>query len=174
MRNSIVFVLAVFSFAVIGCGKDTAEPKPADNNAASSGGHDGHDHHHDHDHSAAGPHGGHVMEIGDEQYHAEWTHDDKSGKITIYLLDGDIKEDAWTTAESITITTKIRDDEQEHALLAVNQDEQEPPQASQFEITSPNLLTALNQVGPAVTAELKVTIGGESFRVEFEKHAHDH
>src|SRR6185436_6355616 len=39
---------------------------------------DGHDHGHDHahDHAHAGPHGGQIIEIGEEEYHAEMTHAD--------------------------------------------------------------------------------------------------
>ena len=176
MRASTLLLLISALCLAIGCGKDGASGKPAADATGQTAGpdsHAGHDHH-DHDHAALGPHGGHVMEIGEEQYHAEWTHDNTSGKITIYLLDGEIKDDAWSTAESIVISTTIRDKTEDYQLVAANQDDQNPPQASKFEITSPNLLTALNQVGEAVKAELKVSIGGDSFTKAFEAHNHDH
>ena len=57
---------------------------------------------HAHDHAHHGPHHGHLMEIGDEAYHAEWTHDE-SGKVTFYILDSDAKKEVPIAADEITI-----------------------------------------------------------------------
>ena len=153
---------------VVGCQQHSSPPAPGNGN-----GHPEEDHH-DHDHGALGPHGGHVLVLGDEQYHAEWTHQDESGEIVIYLLDQDIKQDVFTTAELITITTTIRDESKTYELAADNQDQQDPPRASRFKATSPNLLTALKQAGSGVKAEMRVIIDGTFFRGRFEKHDHDH
>src|SRR3982751_3555980 len=59
-----------------------------------------------HDHAHHGPHNGHLMEIGEEEYHAEWTHDD-SGKITFYVLDSDAKKEVPIAADELTIDVKI-------------------------------------------------------------------
>jgi hypothetical protein len=53
---------------------------------------DGHDHEGAHDHDALGPHGGHVVVLGEEEYHAELTHDEVSHNVAVYLLDGEVKE----------------------------------------------------------------------------------
>ena len=153
---------------VVGCQQHSSPPAPGNGN-----GHPEEDHH-DHDHGALGPHGGHVLVLGDEQYHAEWTHEDKSGDIVIYLLDQEIQEDVTTTAELITITTTIRDESQTYELAADNQNEEDPPRASRFKATNPNLLTALKQAGSGVKAEMRVIIDGTFFRGTFEKHEHDH
>ena len=42
---------------------------------------------HDHAHSSEGPHGGSLIELGNEEYHAELVHDEQAGTITIYVLD---------------------------------------------------------------------------------------
>ena len=70
---------------------------------------DGHDHAHDHghDHGSDGPHGGHILGLGDEEYHLEWLHND-AGKLTFYLLDATAKEDVTTTTNSITIETTVK------------------------------------------------------------------
>ena len=71
----------------------------------------GHDDH-GHAHAESGPHGGHVIEIGDEQLHAEWTHDD--GEVVVFLLDSTAKSDATISDESVLITTKIGETEKSY------------------------------------------------------------
>jgi len=75
---------------------------------------------HEHEHVHHGPHGGHVMAIGDEEYHAEWTHDE-SGKVTFYLLDAAAKKEVPIAAEEITIDVKVgMHDPVTYKLAAVN------------------------------------------------------
>ena len=167
MKNKWILVLISFILAA-GCQQSPSSPPP------SSGESQHPEDEHDHDHGALGPHGGHVLVLGDEQYHAEWTHDDKSGEIAIYLLDADIKEDVATAAELITIATTIREETQTYELAADNQDQADPPRASRFKTTNPNLLTALKQAGSGVDAQVRVVIDGSLFRGTFEKHDHDH
>ena len=164
VHPGLISILALF--LVLGC-QESPSPPPS---GPGEGQHP--EDHHDHDHGALGPHGGHVLVLGDEQYHAEWTHDDKSGEIAIYLLDADIKEDVATTAELITIATTIREETQTYELAADNQDQADPPRASRFKTTNPNLLTALKQAGSGVDAQVRVVIDGSLFRGTFEKHDH--
>ena len=166
VHPSLISILVLL--LVVGCQQPSSPPPPAAG--------DGHQHEgeHDHDHGALGPHGGHVLELGEEQYHAEWTHEDLSGEIVIYLLDADIKQDVTTTAELITITTTIRGESQTYELAADNQDQGDPPRTSRFKTTNPNLLTALKQAGSGVEAQLRVIIDGTFFRGTFEIHDHDH
>src|SRR6476661_3501394 len=63
---------------------------------------------HDHEHHHHGPHNGHLMELGEEEYHAEWTHDE-SGKVTFYILDSEAKKEVPIAADEITIGVKIGD-----------------------------------------------------------------
>src|SRR5947207_1783574 len=83
------------AFALTGCPRANHSEKPV---------HD--DHGHDHVHQ--GPHKGHLMEIGGEQYHAEWTHDE-SGKVTFYILDSEAKKEVPIAADEIAIDVKIGD-----------------------------------------------------------------
>src|SRR3990167_6278455 len=64
---------------------------------------------HDHAHPETGPNGGHLVELGEEEYHIEWTHDDKSGLVTLYVLDGAAKSTVPVAAETISITAKVED-----------------------------------------------------------------
>ena len=167
MKTAPLFLTSAILALAPGCQPDPGPP-PVPGNTTQL------EEQHDHDHGALGPHGGHVLVLGDEQYHAEWTHEDQSGEIVIYLLDQDIKEDVTTTAELITITTTIRDESQTYELAADNLNKEDPPRASRFKATNPNLLTALKQAGSGVKAEMRVIIDGTFFRGTFEKHEHDH
>lgn len=142
------------------------------NNAANQAGKapkgDNHDHAHDHAHH--GPHQGHLMEIGGEEYHAEWTHDE-SGKITFYILDSEAKNDVPIASEEIVIDVKIGENPPvTYKLAAVN------PMAGKsatFEITDKNLLGVVEQIkSPGIVATLKVKINGKDYEQRIEEHHH--
>ena len=42
---------------------------------------------HAHAHPTEGPHHGSLIELGKEDYHAEFVHDDTTDTVTIYILD---------------------------------------------------------------------------------------
>lgn len=156
----------------VGCG-DSAKPKAA-TNAEHGHDHEGHGHEgHDHSH-AHGIHGGHVVELGKEEYHAEWTHDE-SGKIVVYILDSAMKKDFPITAEKLTINTKVGDKAASYELAAVNRTEGDKPTAFQFEVEDKALLGVLESLSKGVTAHLAVEIEGKSFNAEItHDHGHEH
>lgn len=170
----LALLSAALCLPLTGCGGKT-DVKKADKEHD----HD-HDHHgHDHDHAAHGPHGGHIMELGDEEYHAEWTHDDKSGNVTVYILDSTMKKEVPIEAESITIKTSVKgadgDQETTYTLAAVNPSTGDKPTASQFEITDQALLTVLKAIGGGASATLELPINGKPYVAKFEAHSdHDH
>jgi hypothetical protein len=160
----IALAAASLPLAMTGCG-----PKPAGKKADTHG-HD-HDHDHGHDHAAHGPHEGHVLELGDEEYHAEWTYDDGSGKVTVYLLDHELKQPAPTGAETIAIKVKVGENEKEYLLEAVDRTAGDAPMASQFELVDKTLGTALITTGTDAT--LTVEIGGKPYTAKIEHDDHD-
>lgn len=130
-----------------------------------------HDHDHAHDHAHHGPHGGHIMEIGEEEYHAEWTHD-SSGKVTFYILDAAIQKEVPIAAEELEITVKIGENEPAtYKLAAVNPQD---GKSAVFETTDKNLEGALGALSARVTATInKLTIGDKTFEnVKIEEHSH--
>lgn len=81
--------LLAINVPLTGCGDKTAEPKK-DKDASAALSHDGHDHcDHDatHQHSCEGPHGGHLIELGDKAYQAKLLRDEKTNTVTVHLLD---------------------------------------------------------------------------------------
>jgi hypothetical protein len=133
--------------------------------------HAGHDHGHAHD---LGPNGGHLLELGDEQFHAEWVHEDESGKLTVFILDAAGKELVPIAAEKLVLEKTIGDRTDKYELLAVDR-QGEAPKSARFEIVDKALLAALQLVGQGVEASLTVDVNGQPFTVKFPKHEdHDH
>jgi hypothetical protein len=60
----------------------------------------------EHAHASAGPHGGSLIELGEEEYHAELVHDDASGIVTVYLLDSAAKTAVPIDATEVVINLK--------------------------------------------------------------------
>jgi hypothetical protein len=135
-------------------------------------GHEGHDHGHDHSH-AHGLHGGHIIEIGEEEYHAEWTHEE-SGKVTVYVLDAEMKKEVPIEAEEIMIDTVVAGQANSFPLAAVDRTEGDMPKASKFEIVDQKLLGVLESLSEGVTATLKLTINGKPYEAKITHDDHDH
>ena len=72
----------------------------------------------EHAHPDEGPHGGSLVELGDEKYHAELLHDDDKGTVTIYLLDGAAKNAVLTDAKEITFNVKHAKEAEQFQLAA--------------------------------------------------------
>jgi hypothetical protein len=157
MRSLAYITLALaICLPLAGCG-DTQKKKPVDDHA--------HEHEHEHEH-VHGAHGGHVMELG-PNHHAEWTHDDDSGKVQVYILGADQKTEMPIAAEKVTIKTKVGDATRDFELEAVNPME---GKTALFELTDKELLTILNSIGEATSATLEVPIDGT---IHVEKFVHD-
>lgn len=122
-------------------------------------------------HPTHGPHGGELIELGNEEYHAELIHDDAS--VTIYILDG-----AATTAvpiEATEIHVNLKHDGQpEQFILAAVPDEGDPQgRSSRFESSDAELAGHLDEEG--AEPQLVVVIAGSSYRGSMEhSHGHDH
>ena len=138
------------------------------------GEHAGHDHA-GHDHAAHGPHGGHLIEIGEEEYHAEWTHAE-DGTVTIYILDAAAKNEVPIAAETIQIDLKIGETPKSFTLDAVARTEGDMPKSAKFEVVDKGLVEVLKGLGGSVTATLKAEINGKSYSapITHDDHGHKH
>ncbi len=126
----------------------------------------------DHDHHDHGPHEGHLAEVGEEEYHIEWTHD-KSGKVVVYILDAAAKKEVGVDQPSITIETKVGDESNTYELIAVKPSEE--AKASKFEIVDQQLLGAIETLGAATATIKELKIGDKTFTdVKMEEHEHEH
>ncbi|MEX0612533.1 MAG: hypothetical protein WD738_18855 [Pirellulales bacterium] len=171
----VAALASVWAAALVGlpgCGRRSAEMEsPPSDHAA----HD--DHAHDHGHE--GPHGGHIIELGTEEHHAELTHDDEAHRIGIYLLGSDAKTAAPIVAESVTINVSVDGQASQYILPAVAQPGEPTGKSSYFELVSEPLCAVVCGESEAskTHARLGLTIDGKPYvgLIETEAaHEHDH
>lgn len=177
--RAFIFVLcmAVVTLPLAGCGSaespDAAQQERSGHEQEHDHGHDhdqNHSHGHNHSHSDSGPHQGHLIELGDESYHLEWTHDDSSKTLTFYVLDSTAKEDIEIPAENIDIHVSVADATTKYEVPAVR--EEGGTQTAKFEITDPDLFALLEDAKVKVIAE--VQIDGNPYQGPMEHHHHGH
>jgi hypothetical protein len=170
-----VVLMAWCLFNVSGCAKGEPDGGTV---VADDHGHDhGHAHGDEHSHGDEGPHGGHIIELGGEEHHAELTHDE-THKVGIYLLGGDAKTAAPIEAESVTINVSVDGKPTQFVLPAVPQTGETDGKSSYFELVSEPLETVVAGESEAknVQARLSLMINGKPYvgLIETAAHEHDH
>jgi hypothetical protein len=144
---------------ITGCGDKRPEPRPKSPTAKTA-----------HDHPHEGPHGGHIIELSDEDYHAELVHDDKTNTVTVYLLDSSAKKAAPIAAEDVTINLTI-DSKPQQFKLAAKPLEGEQGKSSRFEASDEALMKALDAKG--ASGRLDLNVEGKAYSGTIEAHDHE-
>jgi len=156
-------------FGLNGCGKGPTGGETAG---------DEHAHDDEHAHGVEGPHGGHIIELGTEDHHAELTHDETTHKVGIYLLGSDAKTAAPIEAESVTINVSTDGVPSQYVLPAVPQAGEAGGQSSYFEIESEPLCDVVcgESEAKSTQARVSLTIGGKPYvgLIETAPHEHGH
>jgi hypothetical protein len=67
-----------------------------------------------HQHADEGPHGGHLVELGDEEYHAEVVLDVKTKDVNVYILGSDAKTPVPIDAKEVKLDLTIAGKTQPH------------------------------------------------------------
>lgn len=165
--HTLTLTLAGLSFVCAGCAEGTSTTSPETAPPPATVG----DHAHDHDHPSEGPHHGELIELGGEEYHAELVHDEDSGSLTIYVLDGTATQTVPVESQEIVINATI-DGQPQQFKLAAAPDEGDPEgTSSRFVSTSAELAAHLDEEGSS--PQLVLTIKGKSYRGKI-THSHDH
>lgn len=123
-------------------------------------GHAGHD---GHEHGAAGPHGGAIVELGDEEYHGEVVVDAKSHTLTVWLFGKDAKTPAPIAAEHVMV---VDEKDAQHQLKAVDPKD---GKASQFALADAEKVGAIAKAG-YLHGELKLEVDGKPYRGNIDAH----
>lgn len=131
----------------------------------------GHAHSHDHGHGH-GPHEGDLIELGEEEFHAEVVFDEEANKVVVYFLGPDAKANVAIEAKELSLEMPGKDAAVTHALTAAPQDGDGEGKSSRFEIKSEELIEAFHH-DPKTVGKFKVSINGKDFNGEI-KHSHDH
>ena len=144
------------SALLLGCGTGPADTGSSQSEPAEAA----------HDHSAQGPHGGDVIVLGEEEYHAELTHDEATHTVAVYLLDSTGKEPVSSEQGSITLQVFKDGDFVDYALKATGDD-------GAFSATDEQLCDLLLHA-EEVKGRLHATIAGKEYVGTIEHAAHDH
>jgi hypothetical protein len=91
MRPLDLLSSIALALALAACGKDDAVTKGGSPGA--------------HAHPAA-PHGGEVLDLGEQEYHLEMIHDHVGGHVTVYVLGKDLKTPVPVAAPVINLNAK--------------------------------------------------------------------
>lgn len=159
MRTLSFLTLCLGTLLFVGCGgpkpnEQTAEktPKPQHDEEP-------------HQHPSEGPHGGILIELGEEEYHAELVQDEPKKTITVYVLDSKAKNAVPIEAQEITISAKS----QSYPLEAQPLEGEAEGKSSRFVSTD----KALNEyVGSGhAHARLILKIGDQSYNGAIDIHA---
>ncbi|WLD14380.1 hypothetical protein [Planctellipticum variicoloris] len=152
---------------LIGCGP-TAEYKTNEQLKTERG--DDHDHD-DHGHGAAGPHGGSLVELGEEEYHAEVVVDEKTHSLVVYLLGKDAKTASPIAATEVTVGLG---GDKSATLKAAPLEGEGEGKASKFELADEKVVHDLLDAG-FLHGSLKVQIGEKAYEGHIDAHFdHDH
>lgn len=172
-KNTHWSAVLAFGVGVALAGGCNAKPQPVDKPAApkaaeshSAGPDKGHD---EHDHPTTGPHQGTLVELGNEQYHAEVIHDEQAGSVTIYVLDGTAKKGVAIDASEIVINLKHDGKGEQFKLAAAPEEGDKEGTSSRFKSEDKQLSEDLDAAESE--ARLVIEIEGKSYTGTMK---HDH
>lgn len=158
--RSVIISLAVAMLPLAGCGTTDCE-----------GGDCGHEHATaPHVHATEGPHHGQLVELGNEEYHAELVNDEPAAPLTVYVLDSEALNAVAAAAEGATINVINDGAAQQYPLAARPQLFDASGESSRFVLTEAELIHVIDHGH----AQLVVRIAGKQYRGTIEHHEHAH
>jgi len=124
-----------------------------------------------HGHANRGPNGGALIELGNEEFHAELVHDQAAGGVTVYVLDAAAKSAVPIDASELVINLTL-DGRGEQFKLAAAPDSRDPKdKSSRFTSGDGELGASLDRDGSQ--PQLVVAIAGKQYRGDIAHH-HEH
>lgn len=160
---------AATAMTLSGCTQNATEPSETTSTDHGEHAESDHDEHGEHGHGAHGPNGGDLVELGQDEYHAEVVHG--AGKVTVFVLDSTAKEPVAIDAAEVTINLTHDGKPEQFKLAAAPQEADGEGKSSRFTIDDADLASHLDDA--AGQARLMLTIGGKSYNGAIEHH-HDH
>ena len=175
-RSLRVLCLPVSGLTVLwlaGCRESGSDPSSASGGSpvVTDGSHE-RGTHAEHAHPSEGPHHGDLVELGNEDFHAEVVHGE-GGSVSVYILDSAAKAAVPIDAAELTINM-THDGNAEQFKLPADRDAADPEgMSSRFSLNDEEFVSDLDN--PDATAKLVVVINGKSYsgRVAH-THAADH
>lgn len=122
-----------------------------------------------HAHPSEGPHHGTLVELGNEEYHAEVVHD--AASVTVYILDSGAQKPVAIDAADVTINL-MHDNKAEQFKLTAQADAGDAAgKSSRFVLADAELAGHIDDKASA--PKLSVSINGTPFKGDI-KHDNDH
>lgn len=112
-------------------------------------------------HTEVGPHKGILIELGEEEYHAEFVLDEKTHTVSIFLLDGAVKNYVAIPAKEITVTLKHDGKPESFNLKAKPQKTDAAGTSSMFTLKDKEFVEDLHHKGS--DPQLTLKINGKTF-----------
>lgn len=170
-RTHAITLLALLAIGAAGCGGNPTSGQASSGAAETAAPPATVESAHEHAHASAGPHGGGLIELGNEEYHAELVHDDTVGTVTVYILDSAAKSAVPIDTTEVIINLK-HDGRGEQFKLASSADKADPAgRSSRFVSSDAELAEDLDHGG--AEPQLVVTINGKQYRGAI-AHEHEH
>lgn len=161
------FVLAGYAFGLLlicgGCNQSKDEYLPVEEGVEVV-----EEHAHAHE---AGPHGGHLIELGDHDFHAELVFDKETKKITVYVLEHEPEETHAIDSKELALNLMIDEQPAQFLLLAVSQEGDPEGKSSRFELAGDEQITEHIHDEEDLHGRVNVKIDGKDYSGEI---AHDH
>ena len=127
-----------------------------------------------HGHAEVGPHKGALIELGEEEYHAEFVLDEKTHTVSIYLMDGAVKNCVAIPAKEITVTLKHDGKLESFKLKAKAQKTDPAGMSSMFTLTDEEFVDDLHHKGSEPRLMLKIDGKPFSAKIDHDHKDHDH
>ena len=124
-------------------------------------------------HPTEGPHGGHLIELGNEEYHAELLHDEQTHTVTVHLLDAAGKQPVAAGQPEIIIQLLQDGQFVSYTLKAVPEEGDAAGTASEFQTVDEALCDALSHEDE-IRGRLQATVGEGQYTGTIEHSGHDH
>ncbi len=169
MQRFSVVAMCVISVAgllggVVGCDGGKSDYKKADEIKKAPAVHD--DHGHSHGGSEKGPHGGSIVELGAEEFHAEVVLDHDAHALRVFLLGPDAKTAAPTTASELVIAPEGKE---AWTLKPLPQAGDGDGKSSRFELIDDKVIHDLLDA-KFVHGDLRITIGDKPYTGHLDMH----
>lgn len=126
-----------------------------------------HDHGHDHGHEK-GPHGGSLVELGKEEFHAEVLVDHDAHSLKVFVLGKDAKSAVPTSAKEVTLTAG----KETWTLKAAPQKTDGEGKSSVFELVDHDVIHAILD-SKAIHGKVRVMIDDKPFLGDVDYHLED-
>ena len=127
-----------------------------------------------HEHAEVGPHKGALIELGEEEYHAEFVLDEKTHTVSIYLMDGAVKNYVAIPAKEITVTLKHDGKPESFKLKAKPQKTDPAGMSSMFTLKDEEFVEDLHHKGSDPRLMLKIDGKPFTAKIELDHKDHDH